>query len=217
MNTETLSLFLALLAVVAQLATAAAIVLAIGGRFSPTLRTVRHQAVEAVAPSALTLAFLVAAVCMAGSLYFSEVAHFPPCHLCWLQRFCMYPLVPILGYAAWRQARGTRPLAAVLASLGAVIATYHVLLERNPQWESSVCDPKNPCTLIWVERLGYLTIPTMALSGFLLILTLLAVSRAGDRLDGDDDLSDSPPGARGCPPDNGGVSRQRRSEVHGHR
>lgn len=201
MNTETVSLFLALLAVVAQLATAAAIVLTVGGRFSPTLRTVRHQAIEAVAPSALTLAFLVAAVCMAGSLYFSEVAHFPPCHLCWLQRYCMYPLVPILGFAAWRrQPRVTRPLAAVLAGIGGVIATYHVLLERNPQWESSVCDPKNPCTLIWVERLGYLTIPTMALSGFLLILTLLAVSRAGDRLD--DDPSDLDPA---------------RSEVHGHR
>ena len=198
MDTETVSLFLALLAVVAELATAAAIVLAVGGRYSAGLRTLRRQAVEAVAPSALTMAFLVAAVCTAGSLYFSEVAHFPPCHLCWLQRFCMYPLVPILGYAAWRQNGRVRPVGFALAGIGAVIATYHVLLERNPQWESSVCDPKNPCTLIWVERLGYLTIPTMALSGFLLILTLLAVSRAGDRTGGDDDLSDSP-----------------RSEVHG--
>jgi len=189
-DTDTVSLFLALLAVVAELATLVAVVLAAGGRFSNRIAELRDQAVAAVAPSALTLAFVVAAVCVAGSLYFSEVAHFPPCHLCWLQRFCMYPLVPILGLAAWRQPRGLRPLAAVLASIGAVIATYHVLLERNPQWESSVCDPKNPCTLIWVERLGYLTIPTMALSGFLLILTLLAVSRAGDRIDQGDGLSD---------------------------
>jgi len=182
-NTDTVSLFLALLAVVAQLATLSAVVLAVGGRFSPRLADLRKRAVEAVAPSALTLAFLVASVCMAGSLYFSEVAHFSPCHLCWLQRFCMYPLVPILGVAIWRRTERVRPYAAVLAAIGAVIATYHVLLEHNPQWESSVCDPKNPCTLIWVERLGYLTIPTMALSGFALILTLLAVARAGDRLD----------------------------------
>ena len=186
MNTDTVTLFLAFLAVVAELSTAAAIVLAIGGRFSPRLRELGRQAVEAVGRSALTLAFLVAAVCTAGSLYLSEVAHFPPCHLCWLQRFCMYPLVPILGYAAWKQEGRIRPVAAVLTTIGAVIATYHVLLERNPQWESSVCDPKNPCTLIWVERLGYLTIPTMALSGFLFILTLLAISRAGDRLDPSD-------------------------------
>jgi disulfide bond formation protein DsbB len=182
MNTETVSLFLALLAVVAEVITAAAVVLTVGGRFSPALRGLGRQAIEAVSPSALTLAFLVAAVCMAGSLYFSEVAHFPPCHLCWLQRFCMYPLVPILGLAAWRKAGWVRPWAGALAAIGTVIATYHVALERHPEWESSVCDPRNPCTLIWVKRLGYLTIPAMSLSGFLLIITLLAVSRAGDRL-----------------------------------
>jgi disulfide bond formation protein DsbB len=179
---DTVSLFLALLAVVAEVATAAAIVLAVGGRFSPTLRRLGHQATDAVAPSALSLSAVVATVCTAGSLYFSEVAHFPPCHLCWLQRFCMYPLVPILWFAVWRQARGVRPYATALAAIGACISAYHVALERHPQWESSVCDPKNPCTLIWVKRLGYLTIPTMALSGFALVITLLAISRAGDRL-----------------------------------
>jgi hypothetical protein len=68
-----------------------------------------------------------------------------------------------------------------------------------------VCDPKNPCTLIWVKRLGYLTIPTMALSGFLLILTLLAIAWAGDRLD------PSKPGDTPEPP-----ADLPRSEVHGH-
>jgi disulfide bond formation protein DsbB len=179
---DTVSLFLALLALVAEVATTAAVVLAVGGRFSPTLRRLRDQAVDGVAPSALSLAAVVATVCMAGSLYFSEVAHFPPCHLCWLQRFCMYPLVPILWFAAWRQAKAVRPYATALAAIGVCISAYHVALERHPEWESSVCDPKNPCTLIWVKRLGYLTIPTMALSGFALIITLLATSRAGDRL-----------------------------------
>ena len=182
MTVDTVSLFLALLAVVAELATAAAIVLAVGGRFSPPLHRLGEQAGQAVAPSAVALAATVATVCMAGSLYFSEVAHFPPCHLCWLQRFCMYPLVPVLWIAVWRRAGGVAPFAAAVAFVGACISTYHVALEHHPEWESSVCDPKNPCTLIWVKRLGYLTIPTMALSGFALIVTLLAVSRAGDRL-----------------------------------
>ena len=87
----------------------------------------------------------------------------------------MYPLVPLLGMAAWRRDRGIRPYAAVLAGAGALIASYHVVLERFPTLESNVCDPANPCTLIWVQRLGYLTIPTMALSGFALVLVLLAV------------------------------------------
>lgn len=185
MNTETISLFLALLAVVAQLATLTAVVLAVGSRFSSRLAEVRSQAVAAVAPSALTLAFLVAAVSTAGSLYFSEVAHFPPCKLCWYQRYAMYPLVPILGLAAWTGRRQIRPLAWGLATIGPLISVYHILVERGIVEESTSCDPTNPCSLIWVERLGYLTIPTMALSGFLLILTLLAVSRAGDRPDDD--------------------------------
>jgi disulfide bond formation protein DsbB len=196
LTVQTVSLFLALLAVVAELATAAAVVLAVGGRFSPALHRLGQQAVEQAAPSALALAATVATVCMAGSLYFSEVAHFPPCHLCWLQRFCMYPLVPVLWIAVWRRAGGVAPYAAAVALVGACISTYHVALEHHPEWESSVCDPKNPCTLIWVKRLGYLTIPTMALSGFALIITLLAVSRAGERLE---------------------PSEPDRSDVHGHR
>jgi disulfide bond formation protein DsbB len=52
-----------------------------------------------------------------------------------------------------------------------------VLIERFPSLESaSSCDPANPCSLIWVERFGYLTIPTMALSAFALIATLLLLA-----------------------------------------
>jgi len=196
-DTESVSLFLALLAVVAELATLTAVVLAVGGRFSTTLANRRDQAVAAVAPSALTLAFLVAAVSTAGSLYFSEVADYPPCKLCWYQRYAMYPLVPILGIAAWKRLLWIRPFALVLAAIGPLISTYHILVERGIVKESTSCDPNNPCSLIWVEQLGYLTIPTMALSGFLLIFTLLAVSRAGDRVD---DTSDEP-----------------ERELHGHR
>ena len=198
MDTETVSLFLALLAVVAELATLTALVLAIGGRFSSRLADLRDRAIEAVAPSALTLAFLVAAVSMGGSLYFSEVAHFPPCKLCWYQRYAMYPLVPLLAIAAWKNLSRIRPFALALAVIGPMISTYHILVERGIVKESASCDPTNPCSLVWVKRLGYLTIPTMALSGFLLILTLLAVSRAGDRRD--DDPSDL-----------------REGELHGHR
>jgi hypothetical protein len=40
----------------------------------------------------LWAAFVVAAIATGGSLFFSEVAHFVPCELCWYQRICMYPL-----------------------------------------------------------------------------------------------------------------------------
>jgi disulfide bond formation protein DsbB len=177
MTTEAVSLFLALLAVLANVAVVTAVVLAAGGRVSARLARAREAAVETVGPHALTLALAVAAVAMAGSLYFSEVARFTPCRLCWYQRILMYPLVPVLGLAAWRGDRAVRPYAAVLAAIGALIAAYHVLLERYPTLESSVCEPAIPCTVIWVRHFGYLTIPAMALSAFVLILVLMAVAR----------------------------------------
>lgn len=44
-----------------------------------------------------------------------------------------------------------------------------------------MCEVANPCTLIWVRRFGYLTIPTMALSAFALIVVLLLTSAAHQR------------------------------------
>ena len=205
MTVHSVSLFLALLAVVAEVATVAAIALAVGGRLSPTLRRLGRQAVEAVGPSGLTLAAVVAGICTAGSLYFSEVAHFTPCKLCWYQRYAMYPLVPILGIAAWKGFTRVRPYAIGLAAIGSMISTYHVLVERGVVKESATCDPENPCTLIWFEHFGYLTLPSMALSGFLLIITLLLMSRAADRRG---------PGGQSRTP--GDPSDHVRSEVHGH-
>lgn len=132
-----------------------------------------------VADGGLGLAWLVAAVSMSGSLWFSEVAGFLPCRLCWIQRACMYPLVVVLALAMFRRSpfsAWARRLAFALSGVGAAVATYHVTLERFPSLETGACDPKVPCTLVWFERLGFVTLPYMALSGFVLILTLLVAS-----------------------------------------
>ena len=176
MTVEAVTLFLAILAVLAQAIAVGVAVTSLGGAFSTRLASARRALGDAVGGQALALAFGVAAVAMAGSLYYSEVANFPPCRLCWYQRIAMYPLVPLLGIAAWRRDTGIRIYAATLAGLGALVSIYHVVLERVPELESGACEAANPCTLIWVERFGYLTIPAMALSGFAAILALLALA-----------------------------------------
>jgi disulfide bond formation protein DsbB len=87
----------------------------------------------------------------------------------------MYPLVAILGIAAARRDRAVRWYALPLVVTGAAISTWHVLVERFPSLESGACDPVNPCSIVWVEKFGYLTIPAMALSGFLVIGLLLVL------------------------------------------
>ncbi|MGH9212551.1 MAG: disulfide bond formation protein B [Acidimicrobiales bacterium] len=175
MSTDQVSLFLALLALAAQVATVALVVATIWHRFAPDAGAV--AILDAARPAALTIAATVAGVATLGSLYLSEVADFPPCRLCWYQRICMYPLSLILVIAAARGDRHVRWYALPFAAVGAAVSTYHVAVERFPSLESGSCDPTNPCSIIWVEKLGYLTIPTMALSGFVLITVLLALPK----------------------------------------
>ena len=53
-----------------------------------------------------------------GSLYFSEIRSFVPCVLCWFQRVTMYPLVIVLGVAAFRGDVAGRVYALPLAVIG---------------------------------------------------------------------------------------------------
>jgi disulfide bond formation protein DsbB len=177
MTTDTFTLFFALLAVLAQLAVAAAVVLAIGSRLSSSVASFADRVVAVVAPQAMAMAAVVALVATMGSLYLSEVADFPPCRLCWFQRIAMYPLVVVLGVGVARRDGGARLPGAILALIGAGISVWHLLIERYPTLESGSCDPANPCSIKWVTELGYLTIPGMALSGFLVILVLIGVAR----------------------------------------
>ena len=126
-----------------------------------------------LAGPAVWLAGLVAFVATSGSLYFSQVAHFVPCHLCWAQRACMYPL-SLLLVAAWRGARRARLVAIPLAAIGAVISIYHYSLEWRPSLSLGVCDLQTPCDQIWFPRVfGFVSLPFMALCGFLAIISLL--------------------------------------------
>jgi disulfide bond formation protein DsbB len=142
------------------------------------VRPATFQAVrDAVAGSGPALAGGVATLATLTSLWFSEGAHFPPCELCWYQRIAMYPLAVLLPIAAVRRDTGLRPYALVLAGLGLAVSAWHNVVETFPEADAGGCDPTNPCTIRWVEGLGFWTIPRMAAVCFLLVITLLAVDR----------------------------------------
>ncbi len=189
MSTDAVTLLLALLTVASWAASATLVAAHLSGG-------VRERVHAVLAGQILPLGFLVAAVSMAGSLYLSEVADFVPCNLCWYQRIAMYPQVVLLGLAWLRRDEGIRVYSLTLAVMGAAISTFHVLVERFPWIEGSggVCDPANPCTIRWVEELGFITIPTMALSAFVLIALLMTHLPSGARADAplDEIVSDAP-------------------------
>ncbi len=172
MDVEAFQLFFSLLALVALAGSVAVLaVRALRGRSATTA-----QIADAIDDAALWIAFLVGATATAGSLYFSEVANFVPCQLCWFQRIAMYPLALILLVAALRGDRSVRWYAGPLAAAGAVISTYHYLIEWRPSLEGDVCGLGPSCADIWFRELGFVTLAFMALCGFLAILVLVVPS-----------------------------------------
>ncbi|MGI8748488.1 MAG: disulfide oxidoreductase [Deinococcus sp.] len=125
----------------------------------------------------LYLAWVVALTATLGSLYFSEVRGFLPCVLCWYQRTMMYPLVLVLGVAAFRNDLSARYTALPLAVIGWLVALYHVLEERGVVQTLKSCTVGVPCSTRWINVFGFITIPLLSLTAFTLILLLLAWRR----------------------------------------
>jgi len=132
-----------------------------------------HLARRAFLPSAA----IVAVVATWGSLYLSEVAGFIPCEYCWYQRIAMYPLALILVIAAVTRDLRVWRYALPLAVIGAVISIYHYWLQMNPDGPTA-CSVGVPCSVRYVDELGVVSIPWMAMSAFILIGVLLVVARA---------------------------------------
>lgn len=137
--------------------------------------------VGVVGPGAFALAWLVALLATTGSLYFSEVAGFEPCRLCWYQRIAMYPLVILLAVAAARRESSGAWYAGSVALVGGLVSTYHVVLEWFPSIDSGACSATVPCTLVWFRVFGFISLPTLAVTAFGLILTLMAIRLAWAR------------------------------------
>jgi len=121
------------------------------------------------------LAGLVAGAATAGSLIYSEYYLFEPCRLCWYQRIAMYPLVITLAIGWLGRDRAVVRYAVPPAVLGAGISIWHLA----NQWilTGASCDVGPSCAVRYVTEFGFITIPFMALSGFVAIIGLLYAVR----------------------------------------
>ncbi len=127
--------------------------------------------------------FVVAAIATGGSLFLSEIRAFIPCDLCWFQRVCMYPLSWILLVLAWRGDHRISRYLLPFPVFGAGVSVYHLLIEHGVITEPQSCSilPGSPvgCGTQWINEFGYITIPLLALTGFLLLIGFLVLASAG--------------------------------------
>ncbi|MDO8663635.1 MAG: disulfide oxidoreductase [Candidatus Wildermuthbacteria bacterium] len=123
---------------------------------------------------AILFAFIVALTSTLGSLFYSEIAKFEPCKLCWFQRILMYPQVILLGMAILKKEKNIAGYILGLSVPGSIIAGYHYLLQLGvvPAFSCSAVGYSAHCSQRFVMNFGYITIPLMAFSAFLLIILL---------------------------------------------
>lgn len=178
MPVDAVSTFFATAAVVLAVGLLAVILLALAATVSSTAKRWLAALSESFYGLGPKIAFTMAIIAMAGSLYYSEVAGFIPCEYCWYQRIAMYPLVPILGIAVFTGDRGIRKYVVPVAGIGAAISIYHNIIEHFPRLAFTECSGTIPCTASYVWKFGFVGIPFMALVSFGVIITVLLLDRS---------------------------------------
>lgn len=116
----------------------------------------------------ITIVFVVSAFATIGSLTLSEVLNFIPCKLCWYQRILMYPIA-LISFVALITNERIKKYILTLSVIGILIAGYHILLQFLPNvFECN--DEVAKCSAVQFAKFGYITIPVMAFTAFLLII-----------------------------------------------
>jgi disulfide bond formation protein DsbB len=111
----------------------------------------------------------------------SEIAHFVPCELCWFQRICMYPLSIVTLLAAVRGDHRVARYLLPLPVVGAGVSVYHLLVENGVVEQAKACLASAPggCATKWIDEFGWMTIPTLALTAFVLLTGFFVLAASG--------------------------------------
>ena len=124
------------------------------------------------------LAFAQALIAMLGSLYFSEVAGFVPCTLCWYQRILMYPLTIIILVGIIKQDEYLPGYVLPFSIIGLFVSLYHYLLQTTTLFSGSAfCKAGIPCNIRYINWFGFVTIPFLALTAFTVITIIMLATR----------------------------------------
>ncbi len=128
---------------------------------------------------AVLFAFLVALLATLGSLFYSEIAGYEPCKLCWFQRIFMYPQALLLGLALAKKDKNIIGYSLVMSGVGGVIAGYHYLLQLGvaPALPCAAVGYSAACSQRFVLLFGYITIPMMAFTAFALLFVTMLLAR----------------------------------------
>lgn len=120
----------------------------------------------------LLFQFLISVSAIFGSLFFSEIMKYPPCNLCWYQRIFIYPIALLTLTGLYYNLKETNKFLTPLILFGLGFSIYHNLIYYKVIQVIVACNESAPCTSQQLNYLGFVTIPLLSLSSFLLLLSI---------------------------------------------
>ena len=141
--------------------------------------TFARRAADFFEKHAILFAGIIAIAATISSLFYSTIAGFAPCSLCWWQRMFLYPQAIILAAAAFIKDKHIKLFCLTFSIIGGAISAYHSYLQfgGNPLIPCAAAGASVQCTFRYFLEFGYITIPTMALTTFVLIILLMLLKK----------------------------------------
>lgn len=140
-------------------------------------KRLNHPAFVWINRYGILLGFLVSLGALIGSLVYSNIIGFAPCDLCWIQRIFLYPQALLFGVALWKKEKtAIVDYSLVLTVVGLIFALNHNILAWT-DFSILPCSATVSCTKVYVDIFGYITIPIMSLTTFLVLLALMLIKK----------------------------------------
>ncbi|OGI76554.1 hypothetical protein A3C57_02310 [Candidatus Nomurabacteria bacterium RIFCSPHIGHO2_02_FULL_33_12] len=131
-----------------------------------------------VKKNALNLYLILLIPAVIVILYYSEVALFTPCKLCWFQRMFIFPQILLIFLAKYKKDLvNIWTYLAWMTGFAFVISLLHNYIYYFGKEFAGVCDASASCTAYYVSELGFVTIPFMAFGLLVSLSTILIVRK----------------------------------------
>ncbi len=126
----------------------------------------------------LNIGFILSLFAALFSLVYSEIVGFLPCFLCWYQRIFLFPLIFIFAVAIWYKDRKVVKYTLPLICVGFLVSVYQNFFYYFGNSSNLPCDASGvSCYQQLVSEFGgYISIPMLALTIFLALLSVVLVA-----------------------------------------
>jgi disulfide bond formation protein DsbB len=138
-----------------------------------------HRLSRKAGEHAILIGLIISLVSFMLSIFYSNVVGFQPCDLCWWQRIFLYPQVVLFAVAFYNEKVNKISdemvflYSFILSLLGGAIALFNYYGQMfNPE-ALAFCETQgSACSRIFFISFGYITIPMMSLTAYLVLIVL---------------------------------------------